>query len=197
MSGLAIQGQFIVRASNDRLLTAGTEVEPINANFGNFPKLRNLAYEVKLNEEEFAWYQGYGRRIDVATKRASGELIAHVIIDELPYSEILTANYMMMNPLVNELLGGTAIFPADAGDADFLPARITEYYTGPALERQSEEHPCSGLYRLSSQRRPDGRLPSRWNTQRLRVLSRATQRPQPTETALARAGLCTISLAST
>ncbi len=135
--------EFIVRASNDRLLTAGTEVEPINANFGNFPKLRNLAYEVKLNEEEFAWYQGYGRRIDVATKRASGELIAHVIIDELPYSEILTANYMMMNPLVNELLGGTAIFPADAGDSDFLPARITQYYVGSAL-RQSEKHPVAG-----------------------------------------------------
>ena len=142
MSGLQFR-EFVVRASNDRLLTEGTEVEPINANFGYFPVLRNLAYEVKLSEEEFAWFRGYGRRIDRATKRASGELIAHVIIDELPYSEILTADYMMMNPLVNEMLGGTAIFPAEASDDDFLPAKITQYYVNSAL-KQSEKHPIAG-----------------------------------------------------
>lgn len=144
--------QFIVRASNDRLLTQGTEDAPINDNFGNFPILRNLTYEVKNNEGPSAYYQNYGRRISTAAQRASGELIAHVIINELPYSEVLTADYMMMNPLLNEVLGGSAAFPAGAGDDDFLPARITEYYTGPELER-SEEIPIAG-YKIISRGSP-------------------------------------------
>lgn len=140
--------EFVVSASNDRLLTEGTEAQPVNDNFGNFPILRTLAYDVQLNQGSSVWHQTYSRRMAAATKRASGELIAHVIIDELPYTEILTANYMMMNPLVNEMLGGTAIFPAGASDDDFLPSRITQYYVGSELE-QTEKHPVAGLQVLS------------------------------------------------
>ena len=149
MSGQQFR-EFIVRASNDRLLTQGTETQPIDSGFVNLPKLRNLSYETELDLDEGdpGYYQLYGRRIDTAAKRASGELIAHVIINERPYSEILTANYMMMNPLLNEILGGTAIFPLDAGDDDFLPAKITEYYYNSELE-ESEGIPMAGVKVLS------------------------------------------------
>ena len=140
--------KFVVRSSNDRLLTEAAGNEPINTNFGNFPILRTLAYQVQISEEESAWYQKYGARIEDAAQRASGELIAHVIDKELPYSEILTANYMMMTPLLNEMLGGTAVFPAGATDNDFLPARITQYYSPEELV-QTEKHPVAGLQVLS------------------------------------------------
>jgi hypothetical protein len=144
MSGQQFR-EFIVRASNDRLLTEGTETQPIDSNFANFPILRNLKYEIELDEGGADFFYG---RLDTAAKRASGELIAHVIINERPYSEILTANYMMMNPLLNEVLGGTAIFPLDAGDDDFLPAKITEYYYNAELE-VSEGIPIAGSKVLS------------------------------------------------
>ena len=41
---------------------------------------------------------------------------------------------MMMNPLLNQYLGGTATFSPEASDRDFLPSRITQYYTLDRLE---------------------------------------------------------------
>ncbi len=140
--------EFIVRATNDRLLTKGVEGNAINYQFSNFPILRNLAYEVKLKEGDSAWWQKYNRRIEAAARRASGELVAHVITNDRPYSEILTADYMMMNPLVNQMLGGTAIFPAGASDNAFLPAKITQYYS-PSEIVQSPRHPIAGQQVLS------------------------------------------------
>ena len=139
---------FIVRATNDRLLTEGIEDQPINDHFVNYAVLRNLAYDVQFNEGEQAWIQKYRRRITDASTRASGELIAHVIINERPYSEILTAEYMMMNPLLNQVLGGTAVFPATAGDSDFLPSKITQFYSNNEIT-VSPKHPIAGTKVLS------------------------------------------------
>lgn len=139
---------FLVRASNYRLLIEGAADETINSNFGNLIKLRTLAYEIQISEGPDAWHSNYGRRIREASMQAAGELIAHVITNELPYSEILTARYMMMNPLLNEVLGGTATFPAGAGDEDFLPAKITQYYPRQEFE-QTEKHPVAGLQIIS------------------------------------------------
>ena len=126
---------FVVDVTNERLLTRGS-VDPLNSNFINFPRLRNLHYDTVMAGKDY--WQEYGHRLKESAIRASGELVAHVIIGELPYSEILTANYMMMNPLLNHYLGGTANFPPTAGDKDFLPARITQYYFPQELVRSDE-----------------------------------------------------------
>jgi len=142
MAGPAFRA-FVVDASNERLLTEGAD-EPINSNFSNFPVLRNLRYDSDVADQTGQnFWRVYGQRILIAGRRTAGELIAHVLIGELPYSEILTANYMMMNPLLNQVLGGTASFPANAGDKDFVPSRITRYYF-PA-ELVTEQHPRAGF----------------------------------------------------
>ena len=134
MSGSRFK-EFVVSATNDRLLTRGAE-EPINSNLVNFPLLRNLQYDTVMAGKNY--FQEYYQRIKDSANRASGELVAHVVINELPYSEILTANYMMMNPLLNQYLGGTAAFPPGAGDSDFLPSRITQYYFPDQVVKSAE-----------------------------------------------------------
>lgn len=126
---------FVVNATNDRLLTRGAE-DPINSNQNNFPLLRNLHYDTVMAGKNY--WQEYGHRLKESAIRASGELVAHVVINDLPYSEILTANYMMMNPLLNQYLGGTATFPTGAGDTDFQPSRITQYYYSHQLVTSAE-----------------------------------------------------------
>jgi hypothetical protein len=143
---------FVVNATNERLLTRGAD-GPINQGFGNFPQLRNLFYETELSftqgSSKINYHGVYGGRLDRATKRASGELVAHVVMNEKPYSEILTADYMMMNPLLNQVLGGSASFPATAGDTDFLPSKIGQYYFWGELTF-SEPHPVIGSKILST-----------------------------------------------
>lgn len=127
--------EFVVSATNDRLLTRGAD-DPINVEFVSFPLLRNLNYETVMAGRDY--WQLYGSRLREGLTRASGELIAHVIINELAYSEVLTADYMMMNPMMNEYLGGTASFSANAGDRDFLPSKITQYYFPSEVVRTEE-----------------------------------------------------------
>ncbi len=138
--------EFVVNATNDRLLTQGAD-DPINSGFGNFPILRNLRYDTEIASSEGNsnrdYWQAYGRRIMESTRRASGELVAHVVINDRPYSEILTADYMMMNPLLNQVLGGSASFAENSGDKDFLPSKIGQYYFGPELT-WSDPHPLFG-----------------------------------------------------
>jgi hypothetical protein len=126
--------EFLVIATNDRLLIEGGQDDPINYNFSNFPILRNLFFDAYLNETRDDYYQKYSGPLATAGRRAAGELIAHVILNELPYSEILTADYTMMNPFMNQVLGGTAVFPANATADMFLPAKITQYYFPDQLE---------------------------------------------------------------
>ena len=134
MSGSRFKA-FAVSATNDRLLTRGAD-EPLNSIFTNFPLLRNLHYDTVMAGKNY--WQEYGQRLKESAINASGELVAHVVINELPYSEILTANYMMMNPLLNQYLGGTATFPPGAGDNDFLPSKITQFYFPQQLVRSPE-----------------------------------------------------------
>ena len=42
--------------------------------------------------------------------RAPLELIAHVAENDLPYTEILTANYVMANPMAAEAFGAATTF---------------------------------------------------------------------------------------
>lgn len=138
---------FIVEATNDRLLIEGAEEGPINQNFINFPEYRNRVYDIEVVGGRNSAYE-FIERINIASKRASGELIAHVVMNELPYSEILTADYMMMNSVESEMLGSDVVFPENAPDDFFLPARITQYYFPDELE-SGPKHPDAGFQVLS------------------------------------------------
>lgn len=125
MQGAAFR-EFVVTGVNDRLLIEGGE-NPVDINQYNWFKIYNQRLEYALNdqetEENALWHQ-----MGEATRRASGELVAYVIEQEKPYSEILTADYMMMNPFVNEWLEGTAEFSSTDGSDVYKPSRIKGYY---------------------------------------------------------------------
>ena len=56
------------------------------------------------------------------------ELIAHVVENDLPYTEILTADYIMANPMADEAYGGTADFDDPTDVHEFRPTAIASYY---------------------------------------------------------------------
>jgi hypothetical protein len=128
MQGPAFR-EFIVTSVNDRLLTQGSDT-PLNMAYQNFLKLHNKKARDALNDEDNTVHDD----VENALKRASGELVAYVIENDLPYSEILTADYMMMNPVLNTWLEGSATFSPSEGNTIFKPAVIQGYYTRDALE---------------------------------------------------------------
>jgi hypothetical protein len=132
MEGPAFR-EFVVTGVNDRLLTDALDNIPITTGFPNFVKLRNYIFD---SGNDFAIINN---PLGNPLKRASGELVAHVIEKDRPYSEILTADYMMMNPLLNEFLEGDAIFSEDDTSAVFKPSRIKGFYPTSSLEMIDED----------------------------------------------------------
>lgn len=141
MEGPAFR-EFVVGGVNDRLLTEGLNNIPITTGFPNFVKLRNYIYD---NGNDFAIINN---PLGDPLKRASGELVAYVIEQERPYSEILTADYMMMNPLLNEFLEGDAIFDKEDNNAVFKPSKIKGFYPNSSLELIEDDPNGPGKYRI-------------------------------------------------
>ena len=133
MQGAAFR-EFVVTSVNDRLLTDGAQ-ETVNISLENFLVLHNK----KSEEDRELVNTRLANEVVDTLKRTSGELVAHVIENERPYSEILTADYMMMNPLLNKLLEGTAEFNSSEGSNIFKPSVIQGYYYSSAL-REVEFH---------------------------------------------------------
>ena len=131
--------EFIVTGVNDRLLTNAVNVPPITTGLPNFVKLRNYTFD-----------NGNMDNLPLVPPlvRASGELVAHVIETDQPYSEILTANYMMMNPLLNEFLEGDAIFAEDDNNAVFKPSRIKGFYPNSSTEVVEDDPNGPDKYRI-------------------------------------------------
>ncbi|MES2606611.1 MAG: DUF1588 domain-containing protein, partial [Pseudomonadota bacterium] len=67
-------------------------------------------------------------QINYSTIEAPLELIAYVVEHDKPYTEILTADYDMLTPVLNAAVGGTATFNSSARNTDFAPGRITDYH---------------------------------------------------------------------
>jgi len=141
MSGAAFR-EFVVTSVNDRLLTKGTD-SALNDAYQHFLKLHNRKAEESLND--------IGPNVSGAVQeyleRASGELVAHVIENELPYSEILTAEYMMMNSILNTWLEGSASFSEEEGADIYKPSVVQGYYFNNALEEVEFNENSNSIYR--------------------------------------------------
>ena len=129
--------EFLLRASNDRLLTdrqlGDSVIDRFHEEFTSY-----------VNEFWDRWHhalaRGFDRGFDDPTfkswwnsvkwgvARAPLELIAHVAENDLPYTEILTADYIMANPATARAYGSSTKFD-DPGDFnEFRPSRIETYY---------------------------------------------------------------------
>ena len=120
--------EFLIRAANDRLLTdkhLGSTIEG-SSDFG-FVNLTNAGHALQVAGDD-AGFWIWNEMNQFGFARAPLELIAHVVRNDLPYTEILTADYVMANPLADEAYGGDAAFD-DAEDVlEFKPSRIVDYY---------------------------------------------------------------------
>ena len=117
---------FLIRAANDRLLTDKFLEDAIGED-PSFPNLANAAHALLVAGDN-PTYSRWQQRTQFGFARAPLELIAHVVENDLPYTEVLTADYVMANPPADEAYGGGAAFD-DANDIlEFKPSRIVDYY---------------------------------------------------------------------
>ena len=141
--------EFLIRASNDRLFTDRQLGKTLPLE-DNFVELINKYYALiaaaggpENAPEAWVWME----RVQYGAGRAPLELIAHVVENDLPYTEILTADYIMANPQAVEAYGASTVFD-DPGDVhEFKPSEIQSYYrdndskkTVLAFEKGTIEH---------------------------------------------------------
>ena len=76
--------------------------------------------------------------------REALELVAHVVKNDLPFTEILSANYTMVSPLTQKTFGATLLeeFPNDYDPNVFVPAQYPQYTDG---QGQIQDFPHAGV----------------------------------------------------
>ena len=127
--------EFLLRAANDRLLTDREDGDVIDSRNLPFVDFINEHYRRKEaayasgDEREIREFNDWYNRVQHGARRAPLELIAHVVENDRPYTEILTADYIMANPMVAKAYGGPTHHFDDPEDPyDFKPSRIVTYY---------------------------------------------------------------------
>ena len=127
--------QFLIRASNDRLLTdrdLGNAI-PLTTRFVDFANLHwtkamaaiEKGYSSPWDDPE---YDRWWNEVHYGFGRAPLELIAHVVENDFPYTEVLTANYIMANPEASEAYGASVQFDDPKDPTEFRPSEILSYY---------------------------------------------------------------------
>ena len=129
--------EFVIRAGNDRLLTdrqlssvfdLRTETDLVDlANLQWRAAKRSIerGYERAMDDPSYATWEALTQ---YGIARAPLELIAYVIENDLPYTEILTADYIMANPLASKGYGASTKFDAPVSQSQFRPSRIVNYF---------------------------------------------------------------------
>lgn len=102
-------------------LLAGLQYEDDGNGGDGTPVYPNIMwYEDIGNEEERALAEDFTNK---GLARESLELIAHVVKNDLPYTEVLTADYTMVNPFSAQAYGVSPNFETGEYD-EFVPAKI-------------------------------------------------------------------------
>ena len=128
---------FLIRGANDRLLTDRERPQVIGSAEVRFVDLTNKRWELAQegvangyadNPRRYPAYRNHERAVQYGVARAPLELIAHVVENDRPYTEILTADYIMANPMAARAYGADTEFD-DPGDvAEFRPSEIARYF---------------------------------------------------------------------
>ena len=127
--------EFLIRASNDRLLTDRPDpmiIDPdVASHFVDFANEHYRRHEAAYAiGDEGVWrdFWDWWARTQFGFRRAPLELIAHVVQNDLPYTEILTADYIMANPWAARAYGASTRFDDPGDPHEFRPSRIAKYY---------------------------------------------------------------------
>ncbi|MDB0051890.1 DUF1588 domain-containing protein [Gammaproteobacteria bacterium] len=134
---------FIVRGVNDRLLTESTV---LNFDSQHFPVSSQKARNIVVNNENY--YQKllvYQAELGFGARRSVGELANYIAQNERSYKEFVTADYMMMNPVLAEAMGARIAFNDISDFQEFKPGTIQEYYHGSQVSAENcNEAPHGG-----------------------------------------------------
>ena len=125
--------EFLIRGANDRLLT-DREWHVLDVNDAHFVDFTNEHYRrleaVHSSDDPrdlanlFIWLNA----VQHGAGRAPLELIARVVENDLPYTEILTADYIMANPEAAAAYGASTRFDDPEDPYEFQPSRIVRYF---------------------------------------------------------------------
>jgi hypothetical protein len=130
--------RFLLDGANDRLLVRNlnsvASLLDCPTSETCFPNDRNRYVDLSLADIAND-YVGDGfdkafylHQSDEGIMESPLELVAHVVEQDLPYSEILTADYVMLSPVSNFAVGGTAEFTDPEDTKEFQPGQIKGYY---------------------------------------------------------------------
>ena len=126
--------EFLIRASNDRLLTE-RDFRIIDSDYGGYLDFVNETYRRKKsaydgdNARKRQDFWDWHDTVQYGFRRAPLALIAHVVENDLPYTDILTADYIMANPWAAKAYGAPTHHFDDPDDIhEFKPSSIESYY---------------------------------------------------------------------
>ncbi|MDE0206996.1 MAG: hypothetical protein OXP66_13340, partial [Candidatus Tectomicrobia bacterium] len=122
---------FLIRGSNDRLLTDRDSGAIIDENVPHFVEYSNESYaRKKAADASGQWIEYWTWRdaVQFGFRRAPLELIAYVVENDRPYTEVLTADYIMANSWAARAYGASTYFSDPEDVYEFRPSRIVEYY---------------------------------------------------------------------
>ena len=121
--------EFLIRASNDRLLTDREylviDPDGYYVDFTNEYYRRRVLAHMSGDDRELRRWED---RIQHGVRRAPLELIAYVVENDRPYTEILTADYIMANPWAAAAYGASTYFENPEDVHEFKPSKIVSYY---------------------------------------------------------------------
>ena len=125
--------EFLIRGSNDRLLTdrRGRVDRVIDHHAGYLVDFTNDAYrryKAAHVSGDYSELLAWRDRVQFGFRRAPLELVAYVVENDLPYTEILTADYIMANPWAAAAYGASTRFDDPTDPYEFQPSQIVNYY---------------------------------------------------------------------
>ena len=128
---------FLIRSANDRLLTDRERGNVIGVAEVRFVDLTNkrwapaqegIANGYATEPRRYPGFRFHERAGQYGVARAPLELIAHVVENDLPYTDILTADYIMANPAAAAAYGATTEFDNPNDVTEFKPSEIARYF---------------------------------------------------------------------
>ena len=128
--------EYLIRASNDRLLTDRHLFDTLNPDYGFFVDYSNANWERGRAALDSGYehpgddraFQHWEHAVQYGFARAPLELIAHVVENDLRFTEILTADYIMANPFAARAYGATTRFDNPEDPNEFRPSSIERYF---------------------------------------------------------------------
>ena len=120
--------QFLVRGANDRLLTDAfnqdLNLDVLEPNGGFYPTLAAKFVAANQQGERDDFYGDYYRQLRHGVAHAPLELIAYIVENDRPYTEVLTADYTLANSALAQVYN--ADWQTLFGDSDFSVFKVVQ-----------------------------------------------------------------------